>query len=382
MKITILGGAGAMSKAIIKDFVEDSKDVSEILIADINEKEGKRFAEEIASRPGNRVKISAVYLDVYDHDKLVETVKDSDAALDATHQDCGPAAAKGVIDAKVNGCALGSDYANAQKTLEYDKLAKEAGVTYVVAAGTFPGGTNLAAKYLAHQMDEVEDIHISMILHRPITLTPSLVDLFVSYMVTAGVMYKGGKLEKTTPFSGKEVIEFPKPFGKQTVYNIISSEPVTIPLAIKGVKNVCTKATYHSDYTEMLKTCYKLGLCSTKQIEVEGKQVTPKGVFKALLYRRPVEEGREVVRFAQRVKVTGKKDGKPIERVIIMPFLPFEGQREDPETRATGDAGSIIVQMLAKGVKEKGVMGPESCLNPKEFMEEWARRRGVEILES
>jgi len=382
MKITILGGAGAMSKAVIKDFVEDSRDVSEILIADINLKEGKRFADEMAVKSGTRVKISAVYLDVYDHDKLVETIEDSVAVIDATHQDCGPAAAKGVIDAGVNGCALGSDYTNAQKTLVYDHLAKEKGVTYLVAAGTFPGGTNLAAKYLADQMDEVEDVHMSMILHRPITLTPSLVDLFVSYMVTPGVIYKDGKLKETTPFSGEEIVEFPEPFGNQTVYNIISSEPVTIPLALKGVKNVCTKATYHSDYTEMLRTCYELGLCSPDPIEVEGNSVTPKEVFKALLNRRPVEQGREVVRFAQRVKVTGKKDGKPVERVIVMPFLPFEGQREDPETRATGEAGSIIVQMIAGGVQEKGVMGPESCLDAKEFMEEWGKRRGVEVHES
>ena len=90
----------------------------------------------------------------------------------------------------------------------------------------------------------------------------------------------------------------------------------------------------------------------------------------------------EVVRFAQRVGVTGKQGDKTVERQIIMPFLPFAGQREDPETRATGEAGSIITQMIAGGVEPKGVMGPESCLDPDEFLQEWARRRGVEILET
>jgi saccharopine dehydrogenase-like NADP-dependent oxidoreductase len=369
---------------VIRDLAE-SKDVSEVVIADINEREAKRFADELRSKPETKAKLSTIQLDVYDHHKLVETVKGSDAAIDTTHQDCGAVVAKGIIDAKVNGCSLGSIYTVAQKILLLDKLAKDMGITYLVSAGVFPGATNLLAKYLADKMERVEDIHLSMVIFRPITLSPSLVDIFLSYITSTGVTYENGVLKETSPFSGREEVEYPEPFGKQVIYNIPSSEPLTLPIAMKGkaIRNVHVKATYYPDYMEMMKICYDLGLTNTTPVKVKDRDMVPADVFRELLIRRPIEPGREVVKFAQRVKVTGKNKGAKVERVIFTPFLSFEGEREDPETRATGEPGSIIVQMLARGsIKEKGVMGPESCIEPKAFVEEWANRRGVEIYES
>ncbi len=382
-KITVIGGAGAMAKAVIKDMVE-SKDISEIVIAARNGKEANRFANELKSKPETKAKLSAVALDVYDHDKLVETIKDSDAVIDATHQSCGFTVAKGVVDAKVNGCALGSHYVYAKEIIEkLDKLAKDAGITYLVSAGAM-GATGIMAKYLANKMDEAEEVHISMPIFRPIALSPALVDLFVSEMIsTATLIYEDGVLKKMPPFSGKEEIEYPEPFGKQIVYYFTSCDPLTLPMAIKGLKNVYCKVTYYPDYTEMLKTCCDVGFCSATPIEVGGQEIIPKDVFKELLIRRPVEKGREMVKFAIRVKVRGEKDGWKVERILYTPFLPFEGEKEGPETRATGEPGSIIVQMMARGnMKEKGVMGPESCIEPNEFMAEWSKRRGVEIYES
>lgn len=382
MKIAVVGGAGAMAKAVVKDLVE-SKGVSEILLADINEREAKRFAAELRKKRAVKARISTAQVDVYDHDRLVEVVKDSDAAIDTTHQDCGVAVARGIIDAKVNGCALGSGHNIAREILKFDKLAKDAGVTYLVSAGVFPGATGITARYLADKMDRAEDVHLSMVIFRPIALTPSLADLFITFLPGEGLVYEDGVLKKTPPFAGREEVEYPEPFGNQAIYNITSCDPLTIPMAIKGVKNVCVKATYYPDYTEMLRIFYDVGLLSDKPVKVNGKKVVPAEVLKELLIRRPVEKGREVVRFVQRVKVTGVRNGAKTECVVLMPFLPFEGEREDPETRATGEPGSIIVQMLARGgVKHKGVMGAESCIDPKAFMKEWAERPGVEIYET
>jgi len=381
MKIAVVGGAGAMAKAVVKDLVE-SREASEVLLVDINDKEQNRFAAELRKSPGVKVKISNANVDIYDHDRLVETIEGSDAAIDTTHQDCGVAVARGIIDAKVNGCALGSSYTIASEVLKLDSIARKSGTTYLVSAGVFPGATGITAKYLADKMDQVEDVHLSMVIFRPIALTPALADLFITFLPDEGLTYENGKLKKMPPFSGKEVVEYPEPFGKQTIYNITSCDPLTIPMAIKGVKNVCVKATYYPDYTEMLRILHDVGLLSDKPIKIKGQQIVPAAIVKELLIRRPVEDGREVVRFVQRVKVTGVRNGAKTECVVITPFLPFEGQREDPETRATGEPGSIIVQMLARGGMKKGVMGPESCINPEEFMKEWAKRQGVAIYET
>ena len=381
MKIAVIGGAGAMAKAVVKDLVE-SRGVDEVLLVDINDKESNRFADELREKPEFNVKVSTAKVDVFDEEKLVRAIKGSDAAIDTTHQDCGVAVARGIIDARVNGCALGSSHTIAREILKLDKQAKERGVTFLVNAGVFPGATGITAKYLANKLDQVEDVHLSMVIFRPIALTPALADLFISFLPGEGLVYENGMLKKMPPFSGREEIEYPEPFGRQVIYNITSCDPLTIPMAIKGVKNVCVKATYYPDYTEMLRIFYDVGLLSKKTIQVHGQQVVPAEVLKELLVRRPVEKGREVVRFIQRVKVAGMKNGTKMEYTILMPFLPFEGEREDPETRATGEPGSIIVQTLARGgIKKKGVKGAESCIAPEEFMEEWSKRQGVEINE-
>lgn len=382
MKIAVVGGAGAMAKAVIRDLIRSS-DVSEVLIADINEVESQRFTAELRETEETRATIVTSRVDVFDHDRLVEVLTGYDAAIDTTHQDCGAQAAKGIIDAKVNGCALGSSHSVAQETLRYDGLAKDKGVTYLLSAGTFPGATGITARYLADRMDQADDVHLSMVIFRPIALTPALVDLFISFLPGEGLCYEDGALKKTPPFSGKEEVEYLEPFGKQTVYNITSLDPLTVPQAIKGVKNVHVKATYHPEYTEMLRTFHNVGLLSKAPVLVLGEEVVPADVLKELLLRRPVEPGKESVKFVQRVKVSGRRNGIDVEGTIETPFLPFEGERDDPETRATGEPGSIIVQMLARApVEQKGVMGPESCIDPAAFIEEWSRRPGVQIRET
>ncbi|MBE0479782.1 MAG: saccharopine dehydrogenase NADP-binding domain-containing protein [Dehalococcoidia bacterium] len=382
MKITVVGGAGAMARAVIKDLVECDS-VSEVLIADINDDAARKFAAELRQRPGTRAAITSKKVDVFDHDSLVEILRGSDAAIDTTHQDCGVAVAKGMIDARVNGCSLGSTCTIAEQILTLDGRAREAGTTFLLSAGAFPGATGLTAKYLADKMEEAEDIHLSMVIFRPISRSPALVDIFMTFLPGEGLVYEDGALKKMPAFSGRQEIEYPPPFGRHTVYNITSLDPLTLPAAITSVRNVRVKATYYPDYTEMLKTCHDLGLMSAAPLPVNGREVVPAEVLRELLLRRPVEKGREKVSFIQRVAVTGKRETARVESIVTTPFLPFAGEREDPETRATGEPGSIIVQMMARGgINRKGVCGPESCIDPREFMREWAKRPGVEINET
>lgn len=382
MKISVVGGAGAQAKAVIKDLMRN-RYVSEILIIDLNEEESKRFAAEMETKPGAHAKVSTICLDVFDHDRLVDAVKGSDAAIDTTHQNCGVAVAKGAIDAGVNGCTLGSTHTVAKEIMAFDVKAKAAGIAYLVSAGAYPGATGITAKYLADKMDQVEDVDLSMVIFRPISRSPALVDIFMTFLPGDGLIYEDGLLRQVPAFSQWEEIDYPEPFGRHIVYNITSLDPLTIPMAIKGVRNVRVKAAYYPDYTEMLRTCYSLGLLSHNTVRVRGSDIAPADVFRELLIRRPVEEGREIVKFVQQVKVTGTKDGAKVKAFIVTPFLPFDGEEEDPETRATGEPGSIIVQMLAQGrITQKGVLGPESCIDPRSFIEEWATRPGVHIHET
>ena len=47
----------------------------------------------------------------------------------------------------------------------------------------------------------------------------------------------------------------------------------------------------------------------------------------------------------------------------------------------TGFPASIILQKLGRGIKEKGVLAPEACINAKEYLDEISKKPGHIIQE-
>jgi saccharopine dehydrogenase-like NADP-dependent oxidoreductase len=378
MKITVLGGSGAMAKASVRHLVE-SKFVSEVLIADIEEGQAAKFAKEL----GSGKKVSTIHLDVSEHDRLVKAIRGSDAVLDGTPHHWSVAVAQGMIEAKVNGCCIGYRADTVHEILKLDSLAKAAGIAYLLSAGISPGTDTILVKYLADKMDLVSDVAIYGSSLRPLALSPGLLETFLTEVPEPKMVYENGKLKEVPPFGGREEIEYPEPFppGKYPVYNAQHSEVVSVPLTIPSVKNVTIKMGWHRDYTEELKYWYDLGLFDREPIRVKGTEIVPRDVLVELLTRRPVEEGREKVSFVIWIKVTGKKHDREVTGSIFMPFMPMEGEKDVALARATGIPASIMSQRLGRGVEVTGIMPPEACIDPQEFIHELLEIPGFEVQE-
>lgn len=132
MQIMVLGGAGAMARAAVRDLIA-AKDVSQVAISDIDGEKAKRFAEELNSN-----KVSTIQLDIHDHDRFVESMRSADAVLDGIPHDFTLPVVKGIFEAKVNGCCIGGCAYTTQEILQMDNLVKEAGITYLLSAGLSP----------------------------------------------------------------------------------------------------------------------------------------------------------------------------------------------------------------------------------------------------
>jgi len=49
MKVTVLGGCGAMGKAMVRELI-DQGDVSEIIVADIDAQKGEDYVRDLGSK--------------------------------------------------------------------------------------------------------------------------------------------------------------------------------------------------------------------------------------------------------------------------------------------------------------------------------------------
>lgn len=92
-------------------------------------------------------------------------------------------------------------------------------------------------------MDRAEGVFIDGTSLRPIAISPGLIDTFIMEITEPKLIYEDGKIKEVPPFSEREEGEYPESFpsGKYVVYTAQHSEVVTIPMAIKGVRNVVVK---------------------------------------------------------------------------------------------------------------------------------------------
>ena len=99
MKVLILGGAGKMAEAIERDLLDDDldmegADISELVIADMNQESVNARAKELQSP-----KVSTAVVDIADHNALVGLIKGHDLVVNAALTPTTLKAVKGALEA-------------------------------------------------------------------------------------------------------------------------------------------------------------------------------------------------------------------------------------------------------------------------------------------
>jgi saccharopine dehydrogenase-like NADP-dependent oxidoreductase len=350
MKVIALGGAGAMGSLAVRDMAKADV-VESLIIADYD----LARASELASELGE--KCSAVQIDAEDHIKMVEVLKGNDIALGAI----GPfykyevKQAIACIEAGVNYVSLCDDYDACAAVLELDEDAREAGVLAITGVGWTPGVTSVMARKAADQLDEVDEVATSWASHAADT-SGKAVTLHYIHAVTGMIpTYMDGRLTWIPAGSGLEMIRFPQPVGTLNVFHAGHPEPITIPRYINA-RTVSLKGGLVEGYLVALANfLVKMKLTDT----VAKKDILGK-IFNTILpylenVGRPPETGS-----ACRADVTGKKDGR-WTHIIYGAAAHMD--------EITGLPASVAIQMIGEGkVEGSGVMAPEGCLPPDEFL--------------
>ena len=279
-----------------------------------------------------------------------------------------------VIAAKLNYVDVCDDV---DVTLDIFKLhdaAKTAGITALIGMGSSPGATNLLAKFAAdHLLDETDAIDIFHAHGGELMEGEGVIGHRFHCMSIDIPMFLDGELRYVKFFEAdgralRRTFDFPAIGDNIKVYPYPHPEQVTLPKFIP-LKQVTNRGTVLPDeYYTLTKDVCKAGLASREPLMVKGQPVVPYDFAMAYILRERERILRETNFGTQRgccsVVVTGKKDGKYRQYRFHM------ASRSEALGEGTGIPAAIGAILMQQGkITEKGVLPPEGCVHPVDFID-------------
>ena len=368
-RVTVLGGCGAVGSVAVKTLVE-SDDFGRVVIADMNAEKACQMAAALGGH-----KVSAVVCNARDVQSVREAIQGSDVVLNCVgpfYLTVKPILAA-VIDSRINYVDVCDDVDVTVDILEnMDAQAREAGITALIGMGSSPGLTNIVARYAADAL--VDAVHAVDIFHthggEPIEGAGVIAHRFHCMSIPIP-MYLNGQLQYVDYFAAdgialREKFEFPY-IGESTIYPYPHPEQITIPRHIK-LQRVTNKGSVLPEaYYNLTRDLCLLGLGSTEPVNVKGQMIVPRDFAIAYLIRERERILKETDFGEQRgcvsVIVKGTKDGKKVEYRFHMVSTH---QALGEGTGIPAAMGAILMQRGQVG--GKGILPPEACINPVEFL--------------
>lgn len=375
MKVTALGGCGAMGRAASRALAKNDA-VSDFEIADADVETARALATELQGD------VSVVGIDATDADALVRTIHDSDVVANALPYAFNLQVMDACLDAGAHYLDLGGLFYTTQDQLELDDEFRDADLTAVLGIGASPGMTNVAAAMGGERLDAVESIQMRTGAKGGGEGFAYSAKTILDELTMNPIVYEDGEYRELDPLSGRERYTLPDPVGEVEGFHSIHSELATMPETFEGVEAVDFRVAFSPELIDLCDALMTLGLTSDEPIEWRGVETTPREFLEDHLERQPkptdVEEWKSF-----RVDVTGEKNG---ESAHYRYEVVVESRLDDWGLKATavwtGVPLGIAAAVVGQGDAIKtGVNPPETVLDPSMMLDE-LRDQGINVQET
>jgi saccharopine dehydrogenase (NAD+, L-lysine-forming) len=368
-KVCVLGGCGAVGSHSVKTLASFGE-FSKIIIGDINIDKARQLVSEIGIDS-----LEAIKVDALNPSSIKNAIKGSDVVLNCTgpFYKFVPTILKTVIDEGIDYVDICDDVDVTIDILEMNEQAKNAGISALIGMGSSPGVTNILAKFSADKLlDEIETIDFyhahggepiegaGVIAHRIHAMTIDIPMFLNGEMKTVKFFEEDG-------IALQEEVEFYM-IGKHRVYPYPHPEQVTIPRFIKGLKRVTNKGTVlPKEYYNMIKEIVRLGMISEQPLNVKGKMIKPFDFTVSYIIKQREKILKETnfgqQRGALKIVTKGKRKGKPHQYIYSM------ASTSQAMGEGTGIPAAVGAILMSQGkINKKGVLPPEACVNPLDFL--------------
>lgn len=368
-KVVVLGGCGAVGSVAVETLAGQDL-FGEVVIGDHALEKARQIAGSMPSS-----KVSAAYVNAFEPATIRKAIAGADVVLNCIgpfYSTVKPVLST-VLDAGINYVDICDDVDVTLEILDWDRPAREKGITALIGMGSSPGATNLLAK-LAYEtlLDETEAIDIFHTHGGEAVEGEGVIGHRFHCMSIDIPMFLEGELRYVRYFEPdgmalRQTFDFPMVGRNIPIYPYPHPEQVTLPryLTLRQVTN--KGSVLPNEYYNLIRDLCGLGLGSTEPLEVKGARVAPYDFAVAYILKERERILRETG-FTRpcgccSVVARGRKDGMPREYRFHM------ASRSQALGEGTGIPAAMGVMLMATGkIRGTGVMPPEACVEPMDFV--------------
>jgi saccharopine dehydrogenase (NAD+, L-lysine-forming) len=356
--IVVLGGAGAMGRITVQDLVRTAPSTFRIVVADAHEAAARALVTSLRDR-----RVTAARIDVSDARATAALLRGAFAVVSAVQHDHNLAIMAAALRARAHYVDLGGLFHRTRRQLAQHAAWKRAERLALLGMGAAPGVTNVLARSIADELEEVREIHVIVAGLDPPPHGDPAGGLGASYSLQTileestepAALFTRGDLCFVEPMSGAIEVDFPAPVGRKRPVLTLHSELATLPQTYrrKGVREVSFRIAFAEDLERKLRFLRGIGASSPEALSLRkgGATVIPRDVLVAAMKRLPPPPPpktpppeHEILR----VVVRGVREGRWVEEIADCHCagIPAWGVGSDADT---GCPPSIAVQLLARG---------------------------------
>ena len=357
MRVVVLG-CGFHGRGIAYELAA-ADGVNDLVVVD---RDGAR-AKRVAERTGAQSKA----FDVTDGAKLSATVDGAGLVFNAV----GPyhRSALSVISSAIEKGVPYADMSDDHEVAEalfldpgWDERARDAKVAVLTGLGMAPGLTGILARLGHERLGAATRVSIRFVWNYSLNY-PAAIQHFLRINSGLAPQFIDGAHSRPGAFAGRGTIGFLDPVGDREVYFTGVTDPVTIPRALPGVREVTTKGAFlQPEANAFLEAMVRWGMTDYEPIGeadvspmefLMGFVTSPEGAPRFDI--PPLE-----LPMAVQVEVEADGEG-PTRRVIY--------EAHDLSRRASTSTAALAALMVARGETDfVGVRAPEGCIEPGPFL--------------
>ncbi|MBR8827491.1 MAG: saccharopine dehydrogenase NADP-binding domain-containing protein [Gomphosphaeria aponina SAG 52.96 = DSM 107014] len=254
-----------------------------------------------------------------------------------------------------------------EKVISYREEAAAAGVTAILNTGIFPGISNSMVRQGVEELDTTEKIHLSYVVAGSGGAGITVMRTTFLGLRKAFTAWINGKWEEVLPYSDREIIEFPSPYGKTGVYWFDVPETYTFAESFP-VQTVITKFGSVPDFYNHL-TWITAHVFPSSWLE------NPVGIeFLSQVSHKMTgfTDKFSGIGVAMRAEITGTKNEKQAKYCSTM-------VHENTAVAAGCGCGSVAQLLLAGKLNQPGIWPVEQIL-PTNLFVECMESRGIKLV--
>lgn len=359
-QVLILGGRGRIGSSVAADLISHTQ--AQITITSRKPAAGTAVSQQLGPR------VDFLPLDLADQEGLGNAIANSNLVIHCA----GPfhyrdaRVLRTCIEHGVNYLDVSDHPSFTLKALKCSDDAASAGVTAIVNSGIFPGISNSMVLQGVEQLDEPERIHLSYLVSGSGGAGVTVMRTTFLGLQRPFKAWIDGQWQEVKPYSDRETVQFPPPYGRAGVYWFEMPETFTLADTFP-VKTVITKFGSVPDFYNHL-TWIAAHWFPKPLMQHRG---TIEFLAHVSHFMTDVTNRFSGIGVAIRSEVTGRKDGQPVSYCSTLVH--------ENTAIASGCGTGSIAQLLLNGeLKKPGVWPVEKAL-PTELFEQAMQSRGIKI---